>query len=259
MFAEHRQERIMHILEEYKQVEVSSLTSILSASEATIRRDLEKLERAGLLHRTHGGAILIEQESSVLQAIVKKDDPLEAVYDSIGKTAARIVQSGEVIAIGAGILGVALARNMDNTQQCTIITNDTNVIAELLTRQQQNVVMIGGAAKKTGQTVFTSGDAAVRMLDEFNVSKAFLSVDGVDQEAGLTTKDLEHALIWKKLMNIAEETVVMAVPKAFGVREFVRLAPITAADRYVSCKDIDDTYVKFFFEHSMPFYFGFDM
>lgn len=259
MFAEQRQERIMHILEEYNQVEVSSLTSILSASEATIRRDLEKLERAGLIHRTHGGAILVEKESPVLQAIVKKDDPREKVIGSIGKTAARIVSPKEVVAIGAGVLGMAMARHLDSELQCTIITNDARIMMELLSRQQQSVIMIGGMAHITDQAAFTSGEIAVRMLDEFNVNKVFLDVEGIEHGAGLTTKNLEQALIWKKLMGIAEETVILALPEAFGRREFVRLAPVGAAHRFVSCEEADEAYKKYFFEHGVPFHFGFDV
>ena len=52
-----RQRAILLKLNETGRVRVSALSRDLFFSEMTIRRDLEKLEKAGLLKRTHGGAI----------------------------------------------------------------------------------------------------------------------------------------------------------------------------------------------------------
>lgn len=59
-----RLEEIKRILTENKQADVPSLAQELNVTEATIRRDLEKLENEQFLTRTHGGAVLNEQETS---------------------------------------------------------------------------------------------------------------------------------------------------------------------------------------------------
>jgi len=259
MFAEQRQQKIMHMLEEYQQVDVSSLTSVLSASEATIRRDLEKLERAGLLCRTHGGAILAENNSPVLQVIAQKDYPRDSEVESIGKTASRVIEPGEVIAIGSGLLGLALARNLGNDSHCTIVTNDAMIMTELLGYGQTGVIMVGGLVHKNDDAVFTSGEPAIRMLEEFSVSKAFLSVDGVNTEAGLTIQNFEYALIWKKLMEIASETVIMAMPGAFGKRGLVRLVPAKAVQRYVTTGSVNEEFKRYCYDHNIPIHLGFDL
>lgn len=259
MFAEQRQEKIMHLLSEYKQVDVSSLTSILSVSEATIRRDLEKLEQVGLLRRTHGGAILVEEKNTVIQAITKAADLVDNEIDNIGKTAARMIESGDVIAIGTGPLGLSLARSLHDSLQCTIVTNDAMIMTELLHNDQANVIMVGGLAKKTDQAVFTTGEATIRMLEEFSVQKAFLSVDGISITAGLTSRDFEYAIIWKKLMAIAQETIIMAPMEAFNRRELVRLVPMDKVDRYVTSGKIKDDFKKYFHEHNIPVYIDFDL
>lgn len=56
-----RLEEIKRILTENKQADVPSLAQELNVTEATIRRDLEKLENEQFLTRTHGGAVLNEQ------------------------------------------------------------------------------------------------------------------------------------------------------------------------------------------------------
>ena len=60
MLTLERQEQIMSILREKKTVTVRELSETLFASGSTIRRDLAELENAGLIRRSHGGAVLFE-------------------------------------------------------------------------------------------------------------------------------------------------------------------------------------------------------
>ena len=61
MFAAARLEKIRELITQTKSIEISVLVDLLSVSEATIRRDLEKLEQEGFLYRIHGGAVLTEK------------------------------------------------------------------------------------------------------------------------------------------------------------------------------------------------------
>lgn len=63
MFAKERQETIIELLKRNKSVKVSQLTKRFQVSLETIRRDLEFLEKEGLIKRVHGGAVLEETTS----------------------------------------------------------------------------------------------------------------------------------------------------------------------------------------------------
>lgn len=58
MLAEERIRKILTLLEEKKAVSVTDLCQETGASEATIRRDLNELDRQGKLNKVHGGAVL---------------------------------------------------------------------------------------------------------------------------------------------------------------------------------------------------------
>ena len=62
MFADERTEKIKALLLDYKRIDINTLISMIPASPATVRRDLEKMEKEGFLHRTHGGVVLVEAE-----------------------------------------------------------------------------------------------------------------------------------------------------------------------------------------------------
>ena len=62
-----RQDDILEILSKEKVVSVQKLAETLYVSEATIRRDLIRMDNLGLIRRTHGGAMIAKntaQESS---------------------------------------------------------------------------------------------------------------------------------------------------------------------------------------------------
>lgn len=63
MFTFERQEKILKILKKKPGVRVSDLSSSLGVSEATIRRDLNKLHETRQIQRIYGGAILAEKST----------------------------------------------------------------------------------------------------------------------------------------------------------------------------------------------------
>ena len=58
MFEEERHEQIVQLLKGGRMVSVGEIAKQLFVSEATVRRDLTALERAGVLRRVYGGAVL---------------------------------------------------------------------------------------------------------------------------------------------------------------------------------------------------------
>lgn len=59
MLENQRKERIIGLLTENTTMSTSELSKRLYVSDATVRRDLADLEKAGRIHRVHGGAELV--------------------------------------------------------------------------------------------------------------------------------------------------------------------------------------------------------
>ena len=81
MFAIERQDEILQLIKERKSISVNELAKELYVSCATVRRDLSAMEKAGLIKRSHGGAILTgssSDESSIrmreLENVVAKKE-----------------------------------------------------------------------------------------------------------------------------------------------------------------------------------------
>lgn len=79
MLAIERRKLIMEALQEEKRVVVSELSKMYDVSEETIRRDLEKLEKEGLVIKTYGGAVVNENTNVDLPYVIRKKTDRKSV------------------------------------------------------------------------------------------------------------------------------------------------------------------------------------
>src|SRR5918996_452274 len=101
MFGEERKQRILTALHRTPAVRVSELSRALRVSTASIRRDLSDLERAGLLKRTHGGAVT--PRLAVLEpSLAEKEDRYQREKAAIGAVASEFIENGDTIFLDAG-------------------------------------------------------------------------------------------------------------------------------------------------------------
>src|ERR1039457_5277719 len=129
MFPAERQGRILKILSDQRAVRVASLSEILSVSEMTIRRDLERLEAKGLLSRTHGGAILkqhlIEEPLYVNNVRTNTQEK-----QRIARAAAAMIQPGETVFLSSGTTAAMVLGQVDPHLQARILTHNLGAVAE---------------------------------------------------------------------------------------------------------------------------------
>ncbi len=125
-----RQEKIQEYMATHKVASLSGLRKILNTSEATIRRDLEKLEETGFLERTHGGAVLsqrLSREPEYHQRLL--DNPVSK--QMIGKFAATLIEDGDVVFINGGTTTTEIVRHVHPNANITVITNNLFAAMEI--------------------------------------------------------------------------------------------------------------------------------
>src|SRR5690606_10123912 len=111
MLPVERQQSILEQLNENGSVLVAELVERFNVSEMTIRRDLDLLERKGLLQRTRGGAISNHGRSYEPPFLRRSTERLEEKR-RIGMKAASLVRNGESIMLDVGTTTLEVARNL---------------------------------------------------------------------------------------------------------------------------------------------------
>jgi DeoR family fructose operon transcriptional repressor len=237
LFAEERKNRILQLLNENDKLLVPDLCDAFRVSPATIRNDLRELESCGLLKRTHGGALRNPKTRFELNSWQKEISQL-AEKQAIARFAAGLVEDGDAIAIDTGTTTLEFARMLGNKRDITVVTNDILIAAQLEQSPGAAVMLIGGILRSGFHCAI--GPAAARMLGEFSVDKAFMATNGISLDKGLTTPDVNQAEIKKAMMAIAGEVIVLCDSAKFGNRAFAQVAPVSAVDRIVTDRNIDE-------------------
>lgn len=243
MFAEERKNKILQMLHDNNKLRVPDLCSAFHVSPATIRNDLRELESCGLLKRTHGGALSNQKTRFELNSY-QKEISQHAEKQAIARFAANLVEDGDTIAIDTGTTTLEFARLLGAKRDITVVTNDIQIAAQLEQSAGATVILIGGILRKGFHCAI--GPAAVRMLGEFSVDKAFLATNGISLEKGLTTPDMNQAEIKKAMLQIAGEVIVLCDSSKFGSKAFVQVAPVSAVSRIVTDQNIDERDLKAF-------------
>lgn len=256
MFKAARQQKIKEIILKQNQIDVQTLSTLLNVSVVTIRSDLEDLEQEGFIVRSHGGAILNDaqnrMDASPAPIASDIDDPHSRENEHIAQIAAHLVQENEWIFLGAGAACTAIARTLLSRQGLNIITNNLNVAAVFSKNASCNLLVTGGNLNHSG--MFLSGDIFERALNGVYLSKAFISVSGIDMNGGFTVSDIEQANIYNKIRSISREIVFVADYTKFDEISFMRVAPLKEADTVISNEKTPEKYKEYFFNNGIKIF-----
>ena len=195
---------------------VFSLSNELKVSLATIRRDLNFLEKEGSLKRTHGGATL--KNTAANQKFTTRENISKESKIQIAQKAIELVNSGNSIFINDGTTNYYFAKLLLNLKSnLTIITSGLNTASILSENNNFLCYLIGGQVKNL--ILATSGSHAENMISNFNPDFAFISSDGFTAKEGLTYAYEGEANIAKKMIERSKKSVALITEEKFNVIE----------------------------------------
>ncbi|MDN4526644.1 DeoR/GlpR family DNA-binding transcription regulator [Fictibacillus fluitans] len=235
MLVAERQRKLVQLVNERMSIRVNELSKLFSVTEETIRRDLEKLEKEHLLRRSHGGAVSIEKEQSEV-SYQEREIIHSREKQRIASEAVKLIEPGDQIALDASTTAWYMAKELPD-MRLTVLTNSIKVAVELSKKEQIRVISTGGLL--VPQSLSYVGPLAERSLSAYHVNKAFLSCKGVHVERGLTDSNEFQALVKKRMIEIADRTILLADASKFGIRAFAHIASMNQIDSVISNSDLD--------------------
>jgi DeoR family fructose operon transcriptional repressor len=243
-----RRERIQQYLAIHKIVRMDDLSTMLDTSEATIRRDLEWLEREGVLERTHGGAILSQRltfEPEYLQRA--QTHPEEKRL--IGELAASLIEDGEVVFMNSGTTTTQVIRHIRAGADISVYSN--NVYAALeLGEPGFKYNLIGGEFQPHSNSV--AGHFAMDSLRQVYADKTFLGVDGISLLHGCTVPTSAEAEVVRQMIERTKGNIyIVADHHKWGVVSNFQIATIDEIDILVTDEALDPLELESLTAHSV--------
>jgi DeoR/GlpR family transcriptional regulator of sugar metabolism len=231
MLARHRQSLILQAVRSDGSARVSDLTQQLGVSDMTIRRDLEVLARDGLVEKVHGGAVLPGSPSAHEVGFEDKLVFERPEKTSIARAAAGLVKPGTAVALSAGTTTFGLAQCLMEVPSLTVVTNSLRVAGLFSGKDGVSVVVTGGVRTPAEALVGPVADLTIRSL---HFDTVFLSCNGIDPEAGLTTPNLVEAETNRTFIKVARRVVVLADHTKWGVISLASFANLDEVDVLVT-------------------------
>lgn len=235
LYAEERRSAIVGMLDRGGSVQVAQLAEAFGVSRVTIRSDLEALEQAGKLRRTHGGAVSLQSRVTVSVQERRVNVNVEAKR-AIARGAAMLVDDGDSIMVDSGTTSLELVRALAHKRDLTIVTCDLTV-ADFVDSSLPGaeVVMLGGHLRKGHR--YTSGPLAVAALGLLHPDKAFVCPTAYAPGHGLLTNNREMAELKTAILGCASLTYVLMDASKVGARGLMVFGQVTSADAVVMDKD----------------------
>ncbi len=230
MYAVERRRQILTVARQDGRVGVAELSELLQVVPETVRRDLADLEKQGLVHRVHGGALPTDRigfEGTLLSRSVRN----QAAKIRIATRAVAELRDAEVVFLDEGSTAVALAASLDPHRPLTVVTASIPVAQAVTAHPRISLILLGGPVR--AQSFAAAGDWPVRMLSELVIDVAFLGTNGLTAERGLTCPDLGVAAVKRAAVASSRRCVLMADATKLGGDSFVVFARLSDLDLLV--------------------------
>lgn len=231
MFAAERRSAIAEIVRASGAVSIRVLAEKVNASEVTVRRDLRSLEAAGLILRQHGGAMSVQEQLSEPTYAEKRHTASEEKA-AIARRAATFVHDGDAIVVGAGTTTMALAQQLRDRSELTVMTNSLLVAQSFADSPRIEVILTGGMLR--GSIFAMVGTAAEEALAGLRADLTFLSGNGLSAENGLSTPNQMVASIDRAMAAAGRKVVVLADYTKFERDSVVQTVPSKDVDHLVT-------------------------
>jgi DeoR family transcriptional regulator of aga operon len=225
-----RGDQIMKTLLRAGEITVQELVDQIGTSAPSVRRDLARLEKRGLMLRTHGGAKLVEP---LLYEAFRYDTSFQAREHRsieqkrrIGLTAAELVKEQDVIGLTAGTTTTQIGRALRHRKGITVVTNAVNIGMELCNQPAIKTMLTGGTLPWAWSFAL-AGQAAMNFLREMYLDMAFISATGFDLTCGVTTLEMEEAAVANRMLRQARKVIVVADSSKFGLVSPALICPIS--------------------------------
>lgn len=221
-----RHQFILSQLEHVNEVSVVKLAEVCAVSVETVRRDLNFLAKANLLHRTHGGAVSYKNRDigrSFQERRTRNSDSKKAIAEK----ALDYFFEEAVIALDASSSSWYFTQVMPDVP-CTVITSCMNNIRSLADKPCIKTIATGGVYSHKYDAFY--GAHAGYMLSRFEIDMMICSCTGISEGVVWESNEM-NAVIKRKMIASAKQVFLFADESKFGRKDLIKLCELAEVDK----------------------------
>lgn len=246
MFALERQKHILETLKADGSVSVKNLSTELSVTEETIRRDLEKLEKEDALMRTHGGAIPVDNQEMPLE---KRKQTNTAIKERLAKAAVKFILPGDTVFLDASTTTFFIAKELKKKKKITVVTNSLRILNELEGNSDIKVISVGGLMSQNQSLIGSRAENCIK--EYYYVNKMFFSSRGISIDAGILESNEQECAVKQCMIANAKARFYMFDRSKVGRIGLSKLARFDEINHVIAEKNFSEELRKKFNEYNV--------
>ena len=239
MLQEERLEKILALLGKKNKMSNEALCKQLFCSISTLRRDLIRLEQAGLIRRWHGGVSLTSNTNNEFSFLFREYESLdEKAY--IALKAQAFIQDNQALFLDSSSTVAKLCDHLSD-KRIIVVTNGIKNILQLNHSDAIQLFVTGGLLKPN--SLSTVDHMAGEFLQNFNADLAILSCRGISLN-GIFEADSNQAFIKQQMVKYAKKTILLCDQSKFDSEHFFKSMTYDQIDVLITNKKPSDDYLK---------------
>lgn len=241
MIATERMNLIMERLREKNTVTIKEIAAEFNISEATVRRDFEKLDEQGLVTRVRAGATYAPPTLDNVAPLVTSEKMYEHMEDKerLAKAAAELVQDGECVFLDGGTTVAPIIDHLQH-KRIKIVTHNL-IVTKRLNSMDADIFLVGGHYTHFHES--TVGAYAEQIVAKFHFDHAFFGCSSIDLNRLIAfNDDIDTVPIKEIAMKSSSKNYLLADGSKLGKTSFCRFSSLEAFDGVLVTKPEGLTY-----------------
>lgn len=241
MIQYERQNEILALLENKNAISIHKLASILHVSEATVRRDVQVLEKSGVAQRVYGGVILTKYLNSNLPRSMREQENKDKKR-ALCKEAAKLVKKGDVIMLDAASTTQMITDYIRTIPGITVVTNCIDIVSRLA-GSDVRVYCTGGEYIENSNAF--AGRYAEQMICDITADILFFSSKGLGLDGVITDGSDPETKLRQTMLKNAKKKVFLCDSSKIGSRLMFKVCTVKDVDLVICDKPLPKQICKF--------------
>ena len=214
-----RREKILRILEKQRSATIKELAAAIFISEASIRRDIEALEKAGLVRRIYGGVVLEKYRNAVVP-LELRDGEHSSVKEELARRAAQLVSDGDTLMLDASSTVRRMVKYLEGKRDLKIITNNLRIFNDMHGKDVR-LYCTGGQYSSKNNAFF--GQSAALYVEKLHADICFFSSQGISETGEISDASEAETALRRMMMARSDRRVFLCDASKIGVKHMFTL------------------------------------
>ena len=224
-----RQMKLLQLLEEKKTCTVAELAAGVFASEASVRRDIARLEEKGYVRRVYGGVVLSDYKNSVVPLDLRDSDH-ESAKELIAKRAAELVTDGATLLMDASSTVRRMVKYLEGKKDLKIITNNQRIFDENSSLDAE-FYCTGGVYSKKNHAFL--GPTAENYIRSVHADAVFFSSQALSEDGEISDVSEQETALRRVMLDHADKRIFLCDSSKLGKRKVFTLCTLDEVDEVI--------------------------